>query len=151
MVDIPNLTAEASAVIRRPVAEVFIFADTEANEPLWMPYNQESQQVSGGPVHEGTKGQGKGRFLGRPIQATWAVTEHVPNARVAYTRNHGSFLMHGLWLFEETPDGTWVRMSYRFEGDWRPVLGRLSNRALLAVWGKQLQGALRNLKHLLEV
>ena len=148
--DMANMRAESCTVIRRPLEDVFEFADNPKNEHLWQPLTTQSEQVSEGPTQAGTKGRGSGRFLGKQVDATWEVTEYVPYEKVRFTIDADGLLFYVVWQFDRVDQGTGVRFAYDLVGDIPKVFGRLSKRVVLDIWGKQLQAELRNLKVLME-
>ncbi len=148
--DLANWRAQASAIIARPLEEVFEFADKPENEHLWQSTTTNVEQTSAGASEAGATGRGKGRMLGREMAVSWEVTEHIPNRKVAYTVDMQGHQVHYLWLFEPVPEGTWVRMIWHLEGGPQGMFGKLPDRMVAQVFVDQLQGELRTLKRLLE-
>jgi hypothetical protein len=56
---------EASAVIDRPVEEVFAFATNPENDSLWQTGGQDMGTSYDSPVEVGAKAQGESQYLGR--------------------------------------------------------------------------------------
>ena len=48
-------------------------------------------------------------MLGRELEASWEVTEHIPNRKVAFTVNVQGRHIYRLWLFDRVPEGMWMR------------------------------------------
>jgi hypothetical protein len=49
-------------------------------------------------------------MLGRELEASWEVTEHIPNRKVAFTVNVQGRHIYRLWLFDRVPEGMWMRI-----------------------------------------
>ncbi len=148
--DRANLVYQASAIIARPLEEVFAFADKPENEHLWQASTLEVEQTSAGASGVGATGHAKGRMLGNEGEATWEVTEHIPNRKVATTISWEGHHFYGVWLFDRVPEGTWVRMIYHMPDGPQGLLGKVPDRTVVRIFHIQLQGTLRNLKNLLE-
>ncbi len=147
--DLANWRFQASAIIARPVEEVFEFADKPENEHLWK-MGADVEQTSAGDSEAGATGRTTGRLLGREIKGSWEVTEHIPNRKVAFTVNVQGHDFYGLWLFDQVPEGTWMRtISYLPDGP-QAFFGKLSNRVVSRIIVNQQKGDLRTLKRLLE-
>ncbi len=148
--DRANWCAQASAIIARPLEEVFEFTDKPENEHLWQTATTDVEQTSAGGSEAGATGRGTGRMLGHEGEATWEVTEHIPNRKVAFTITNQGRDSYGLWLFDRVPEGTWVRMIRHMPGGPQGLMGKLSGRVVARILVDHLQGELRTLKRLLE-
>jgi hypothetical protein len=71
---------EVSTEIKRPLGEVFAYADDPTNLAEWNSIVEESK-ASETPVRKGTKITTRARFLGRRVDSIAEVTEHVPNQK----------------------------------------------------------------------
>ena len=148
--DLANWRVQASAIIARSVEEVFEFADKPENEHLWQSATTDVEQTSASGSESGATGRVTARMLGRELESSWEVTEHIPNRKVAFTINTGGRLTYGLWLFDRVPEGTWMRMIYHAPGGPQGRFGKLPDRVVARVFEDHLQGQLRTLKGLLE-
>ena len=148
--DRANWRAQASAIIARPLEEVFEFTDKPENEHLWQSATTDVEQTSAGASEAGATGRRTGRMLGHEGEATWEVTEHIQNCKVAFTINNQGHRSYGLWLFDRAPGGTWVRMIRHMPGGPQGLMGKLPDRVVARILVDQLQGELRTLKQLLE-
>ena len=148
--DRANWHFQASVIIARPLEDVFEFADKPENEHLWQSAAIDVEQTSGGDSEGGAAGQAKGRVLGREMDVSWEVTEHVPNRKVAFTINVNGRLIYRLWLFDQVPEGTWMRIDSHMPDGPQGLFGKLSDRVAAQVFIDRLKGDLRALKQLLE-
>jgi uncharacterized protein YndB with AHSA1/START domain len=136
---------EISVHVDRPVAEVFKYMDDPTKTPEWNSIVEESAP-SETPVKVGTRISSRARFLGRKVDSTFEVIEHVPNKRfVQKTDKPFSFKLSN--SFEAEGGGTKVVAA--FEGEpggffkvGEPILARIAK--------KQFQAQLDTAKELLE-
>lgn len=139
---------EESAVIERPVPEVFAFAADPKNDPLWASVVAEARQTSEGPLGVGTTFAQVLRLLGRRIEITFEVTEYEPNRRLQIGRFSGRLRSAvGRRTFEPAQRGT--RVTFAGEG----TSGMFLNLLEPLVNAAAKRGATRdlaNLKALLE-
>jgi hypothetical protein len=90
---------QESAVIEKPVEEVFAFAANPQNDPLWSPAVAEARQSSNGSLGIGTTFQQVLRLLGRRVEITFVVTGFEQNRMLEIGRfsgQGGSGLFHNL-------------------------------------------------------
>ncbi len=147
--DRANWRFQASEIIARPPDGVFDFGDTPENEHLWKS-GADVEQTSAGASEAGATGRATGRTLGREGEASWEITEHVPDRKVAYTVDVDGHRVDCLWLFNPVPEGIWVRMNWHLDGGPQGLFGKLSDRVVAQVLIDQFQGQLRTPKRLLE-
>ena len=136
---------EISTEIRRPVGEVFSYADDPRSWPEWNSMIEEATP-SETPVQVGTKITQRARFLGRRIDSVMEVTERVQNQKIVRKMDK-PFPATITGLFEADGGGTKVRVIMEGElgGFFKigePILARIVN--------KQFQAQLDTLKELLE-
>jgi uncharacterized protein YndB with AHSA1/START domain len=136
---------EVSTHINRPLAEVFKYMDDPTKLPEWNSIVEEATP-SETPVRVGTKVQMRARFLGRKIEATQEVTEHVPNMR-STIKSDRPFPAMFTNTYEAEGGGT--KVVAVFEGEpggffklGEPILARIGKR--------QFQAQLDTAKELLE-
>src|SRR5260370_38929043 len=73
---------EVAVEINRPIDEVFAYMTDLTKMPEWNSLVEEVRS-SETPVRRGTKISTRARFLGRKIESTLEVVEHVPNKTFA--------------------------------------------------------------------
>ena len=144
---------EASAVIARPIEDVFAFTANLEHEPIWIPGAIRSEYTSPGPVGVGTTGRSVGRGLGRTTKCTRTITRYEPNRLVTWETAAGGFRARQTWLFEPVPEGT--RVTSIVETPWgldglKARFGRLSTGLILRIRQRGHAINLNNLKRLLE-
>jgi hypothetical protein len=109
------MKVEESAVIERPVAEVFALAADPRNDPLWASVVAEARQTSEGPLGVGTTYAQVLRLLGRRLEITFEVTGYETDRRVEIGRFSGRLRSTvGRRTFEPAPGGT--RVTFAGEG-----------------------------------
>lgn len=81
------VVAKASAVIQKPVEDVFHFIGDEFfdNYPKWSPEVVELKPLSGGPLKVGSMARQVRVDHGHRSESTFAVTELQPNRRIAFS------------------------------------------------------------------
>jgi hypothetical protein len=142
------MKVEESAVIERPVAEVFALAADPTNDPLWASVVAEATQTSEGPLGVGTTFEQVLRLLGRRIEITFEVTEYEPNRRLHIGRFSGRLRSAvGRRTFEPAPAGT--RVTFRGEGTSGLFLNLLEPLVTAAA-RRAVRRDLANLKKVLE-
>ncbi len=144
---------ESSAVIARPIEDVFAFTVNLEHEPIWISGAIRSEYTSTGPVGVGTTGRSVGRGLGRNARCTRTITHYEPDRRVTWETVAGGFRARQTWLFEPVPEGT--RVTRIAEAPWgleglKALFGRLSASLILRIEQRQNESILNNLKRLLE-
>lgn len=106
---------EESAVIERPVADVFALAADPTNDPLWASAVAEARQTSEGPLRVGTTFEQVLRLLGRRLEIRFEVTEYEPNRTLHIGRFSGRLRSAvGQRTFEPASAGT--RVTFAAEG-----------------------------------
>ncbi len=101
-------------VIARPRAEVAAFACDPDNATRWYQNIVSVQWRTPPPLDVGTRLGFVARFLGRRLEYTYEVREHVPGARFVMSTEQGPFPMETTYEFDDTPSGT--RMVLRNRG-----------------------------------
>ncbi len=136
---------EVAVEINRPIDEVFAYLDDPTKTPEWNSIVEEARP-SETPVRRGTTISSRARFLGRKIESTFEVVEHVPNKKVVQ-RAEKPFPFTLTNVFEAAGEGT--RVTGAFEGEpggffklGEPILARIAK--------KQMQAQLDTAKELLE-
>jgi hypothetical protein len=142
------MKVEESAVIERPVADVFAFAADPKNDPLWASVVAEARQTSEGPLGVGATFEQVLRLLGRRLKITFQVTEYEPNGRLHIGRFSGRLRSAaGRRTFDPTPAGT--RVTFAGEGTSGLFLNLLEP-VVTAAARRAVKRDLANLKAVLE-
>lgn len=103
----------ASIVIQRTPTDVFsVLVDVTKNSQ-WASASIEGRQTSAGPVAVGSTAHEVTRFLGRRIETDSAVTEFIPDRRMAYVTQSGPFPFAG--SFDVEPEAGGSRVTATFE------------------------------------
>lgn len=139
------IRCEISIEIKRPVGEVFAYADDPRNWPEWNSIIEEVT-VSETPVRLGTKIKQRGRFLGRRLETVSEIAEQVQNQKTVWKMDK-PFRGTVTGLYEAAGGSTQVTVIYAGEpgGFFKvgePILARIVK--------KQFQAQLDTLKELLE-
>src|SRR5262245_14234581 len=74
-----------SAVVDRPIAEVFEFLAAGTNDPKFSPRVQEIRKTTDGPVGVGTVFESRVKDAGMKTSRTFEITEYVPSTRIRWT------------------------------------------------------------------
>jgi uncharacterized membrane protein len=142
------IKVEESAVIHRPVEEVFAFVSNFENHPKWENNFVAVKQTSAGPVGVGTTFLCTMKMPGQRVESQFIVTEFEPNRKIAFKADKPAQAKpEGSMLFEPASDGTKVTLLPR------PVMGgifKLLEPLMAGYIQKSNAEHLRNLKRVLE-
>jgi polyketide cyclase/dehydrase/lipid transport protein len=138
---------EGEIAIGRPVEEVFDFVADERHEPRYNQRMVRAEQISEGPIGEGTRFHTELRAMGRAMPMVVEFTGYERPARLASVTRSSMMETEGALTFEAVHGGTRMRWSWevRPRGAMRlmaPLVGVLGRRQEREVWG--------HLKRLLE-
>jgi uncharacterized protein YndB with AHSA1/START domain len=139
--------AEHSALIERPIEEVFAFVADQTNTPTWQAGLVEVRRTSDGPVGVGTTHAFVRVFMGRRMEADNEYVAYEPNERVAFKTTSGPVRLEASYLFEARPAGT--LLTSRIEMDASGLL-RIAEPLIAAGLKRDMKAAFRALKDLLE-
>jgi hypothetical protein len=104
-----NLTS--SALIYRPVKQVFDFISTPENDFQWQYGTLASDQISEGATRVGSFFRSIGHLMGRRVQGTFEVTEYEPNAKYGFKSLSGPLQSHTSYAFEIDKGCTKINIS----------------------------------------
>ncbi len=139
---------QESAVIEKPVEEVFAFAANPQNDPLWSSAVAEARQTSEGPLGLGTTFDQVLRLLGRRLEIAFEVTGFEPNTLLEIGRFSGRLRSAvGRRRFEAVPAGT--RVTFSGEGT-SGLFFNLLEPLVAAAAKRQARTGLASLKDVLE-
>jgi carbon monoxide dehydrogenase subunit G len=137
-------------VIERPPEDVFAFVTTPENDLQWVSTAVERAREGDGPIQVGSRIRAVDKFLGRRIDSTLEVTEHVPNSRSA-VRLEGPIKAVGTYELEPAGTGTRFRWTMDAEAGLGGLyLGRITDRLVTFFFRRSLRSDLRRLKSVLE-
>jgi hypothetical protein len=135
-------------VIARPRAEVAAFAADPDNATAWYVNIKAVEWRTPPPLEVGSQIAFVAEFLGRRIEYTYEVREHLPGERFVMSTADGPFPMETTYTWEDAGDGA-TRMTLRNRGEpsgFSKVGAPLAARAMRRANTKDL----RDLKALLE-
>jgi polyketide cyclase/dehydrase/lipid transport protein len=135
-------------VIARPRAEVAAFAADPDNATAWYVNIKAVEWRTSPPLEVGSQIAFVAEFLGRRIEYTYEVREHVPGERFVMRTADGPFPMETTYTWEDAGDGA-TRMTLRNRGEpagFSKVGAPLVSRAMRRANTKDL----RDLKAVLE-
>jgi carbon monoxide dehydrogenase subunit G len=141
---------EEEIVIDRPPEDVFAFVTTPENDAEWFSTAVERQRETEGPIDVGSRIRAVDKFLGRRIESTLEVTEHMPSTRSSI-RLEGPMAARGTYVLEQAGAGT--RFKWILDAD--PglgglYLGRISDPLVTFVFRRRIKSDLGRLKERLE-
>jgi hypothetical protein len=111
-----SVSVQVSAVIDRPVGEVFRFYAHEhvRNHPRWDP-DMQLEQISDGPIGVGTIIRRRNTHSGTPVEGTMEVVEFVPDRAMGVVIHDGPSETRGRVTFEaESQERTRLTISAEF-------------------------------------
>jgi uncharacterized membrane protein len=134
--------------IGRPRGEVAAFAADPDNVTAWYKNIRSVEWETPRPATVGSKLRFRAQFLGRSLDYTYEVREHVPGQRFVMSTAEGPFPMETTYEWQDA-DGGATRMTLRNRGEpsgFSSIAAPLMARAIR----KANEGDLRRLKALLE-
>jgi carbon monoxide dehydrogenase subunit G len=146
----PMPRVEEEIVIDRPPEDIFAFVTAPENDREWVSTAVERQRESEGPIEVGSRIRAVDKFLGRRIESTLEVTEHVPSTR-STIRLEGPITARGTYVLE--PAGTGTRFRWTLDADaglGGLYLGRITDPLVTFVFRRRVRSDLRRLKSTLE-
>jgi uncharacterized membrane protein len=140
---------EESIVIDRGRSEVFAFANDPANVPLYSSNLISFEQLTEGPVAEGTRNHGMVRVVGRTIEWTTEVTEFEQDRhfRSQSVESPVDFILD--IKYEDVDGGT--KVTWRQESEtYGGFFGKLADPLVSRMYSKDVRSNLEKLKELVE-
>ena len=124
---------EGEITISRPVEEVFDFVADERNEPRYNARMVRAEQISEGPIGEGTRFHTELRTMGRTMPMVAEFTAYERPSRLASATRSSMMETEGALTFEPVPEGTRMLWSWdvRPRGATRlmaPLVGAIGRR-----------------------
>lgn len=103
-------------VIERPIPAVEAFAIDPANVPRWYANIDTAEQLTPGPVRVGSRLAFRATFMGRRLEYTYEVVEHVPGERFVMRTAQGPFPMETTYTWSPAGEGA-TGMALRNRGE----------------------------------
>ena len=121
-------------VIARPREQVAAYAVDPDNATAWYRNIEAAEWRSEPPLRAGSRIAFRARFLGRTLEYTYEVREHVPGERFVMSTAQGPFPMETTYAWEDAPEGTEMTLRNRgepagFARVGAPVMARAMERA----------------------
>jgi hypothetical protein len=135
-------------VIDRPARAVSEYAADPSNAPAWYVNIESADWRTPPPLRAGTRVAFRARFLGRRLEYTYEIAEHVPGERLVMRTAQGPFPMETTYTWEPAGAGA-TRMTLRNRGEpagFSRLLAPLASGAIRRANSKDLA----RLKSLLE-
>jgi uncharacterized membrane protein len=110
------IDVESEIVIARPREEVAAYACDPDNARAWYRNIKTVDWRTPPPLAVGTRLGFVARFLGRTLEYTYEVREHVPGERFVMSTSEGPFPMETTYAFQDAPGGS-TRMTLRNRGE----------------------------------
>ncbi len=125
--------------IRAPLEKVFAYTTDFRNFVSWQDGVSEATQTPDGPTQADTTFTLTRTFLGRRMQAAGAVTQFVPNQKVAFATTSGPIQIKLVQAFESIPNGTRVTIHLEAEpGGFFKLAEAAMERQLTAAFESQV-------------
>ncbi|MDX6682351.1 MAG: hypothetical protein QOG94_2390 [Solirubrobacteraceae bacterium] len=127
--------------IARPRNEVAAFASDPDNATRWYENIVDVQWQTPGPLAIGSRLAFVARLLGRPLDYTYEVCEHVPGERFVMRTEEGPFAVETTYEWHDAGDGA-TRMTLRNRGEptgFSKVSAKLMARAMARANRKDLE------------
>ena len=140
------LKIESTAVINRPVEEVFAVLSNLENSPKWSSAFLEVTKTSEGPIGVGTAWRAVQKAFGQGLESEVEVTEYEPNRKWTQ-KGKSPFPVQIQATFESVDGGT--RVNLRLEGEPGGFF-KLAEPLVAMMAKRNIEGDLANLKDLME-
>jgi uncharacterized membrane protein len=134
--------------IARPREEVSAFAADPDNAPRWYSNIKRVEWKSERPLGVGSQIEFGAEFLGRQLDYTYEVKEHVPGERLVMATAEGPFPMRTTYIWSDAPGGG-TTMELRNEGE-PSGFKAIAAPVMKAAMRRENRKDLRRLKDLLE-
>jgi hypothetical protein len=153
------VVGKASAIIRKPVEDVFRFIgeDFFENYPKWSPEVKELKRLSDGPLGVGTTGRQVRVDCGRRSESDFKVLEFQPNRRAVFAGAGRAGEVSGSGAFKCTYDVNDARLStpctrvaFTFEIPELELFMRPFEKLIRVAIEEGAESTVRNIKSLIE-
>lgn len=143
-----SVDVTATTVIERPIHEVAAYAGDPSHAPEWYERISSAEWLTDPPVRLGSRVRFAAKFLGRPLDYVYEITEWTPGEQVAMRSVEGPFPMRTVYTWRPVGERV-THMTLRNHGDptgvarlLSPIVSRLMRRAM--------RGDLQRLRETLE-
>jgi len=109
------INLELSALIDRPVKDVFAFVSNPNNMSKWNSAVVSLQQITPGAVGVGTKFKSVGEMMGRHIEGEMQVIAYEPDSKCGFQMNAGPMQVNITLAFKTV--GTGTKLSLNAQGN----------------------------------
>jgi uncharacterized membrane protein len=134
--------------IDRPREEVAAFAADPANATAWYKNIKSVEWETTPPLVVGSRMRFRAQFLGRSLEYTYEVREHIPGRRFVMSTEQGPFPMETTYTWEDADAGA-TRMKLRNRGQ-PSGFAAITSAVMVRAMRKANEADLRHLKALLE-
>jgi len=141
------INLDFSALIDRPVKDVFAFVANPNNMSQWNSAVVSIEQITPGAVGPGTKFKTTGEMMGRRIEGEMQVITYEPDTKCAYQMNAGPMQVSLTLGFKTV--GTGTKLSLNAQGNPGGVF-KLAEGVMAGQIKKMMEGNLDTLKSVLE-
>jgi len=133
--------------VNRPREEVAAFAADPDNAPEWYANIKRVTWKTPRPLAVGSQIEFAAEFLGRKLEYTYEVKEHVPGERFVMATAQGPFPMETTYTWADAPGGTRMALQNRGEPSGFKAIGTPLMKAAMK---RENRKDLARLKRLLE-
>ena len=141
------INLDLSALIDKPVKDVFTFVANPNNMSKWNSAVVSIQQVTPGAVGVGTKFKNIGEALGRRIEGEMQVTAYEPDSKCGFQLQAGPMQMNLTISFKTV--GTGTKLSLNAQGNPAGIF-KLAEGVMAGQVKSMMEGNLARLKSVLE-
>ncbi|HEY1566285.1 MAG TPA: SRPBCC family protein [Solirubrobacteraceae bacterium] len=134
--------------IARPRADVAAYAADPDNATAWYENISRVDWLTQPPLAVGSRLAFVATFLGRRLEYTYEVREHVPGDRFVMSTSEGPFPMETTYSWEDAPGGTAMTLRNRGEpAGFAKVAAPMMSRAMARANRKDLEQLKEILQH----
>lgn len=141
------ITLDLSALVDRPLSDVFTFLSNPLNLPKWQSMVAGIEPVSPGAVGVGSKYKVSAEMLGRKIDGLMEITAFEPPTKFGFTNQAGPMQVTVTMTLK--PAGTGAKIALHAQGNPGGVF-KLAEGALAGQVKSQMEANLARLKAVLE-
>jgi carbon monoxide dehydrogenase subunit G len=102
---------EGTAVVARPIAEVFAFLADGENDPKFSPRVQEIRKLTDGPIGVGTRYASTVKDAGMTTKREFELTEFVVPTKIRWAERSKNAVTATVGGYDLTPDGEGTRVT----------------------------------------
>ena len=130
---------EGKIIINRPVDAVLDFVADERNEPRFNPQMRRVEQISPGPIGQGTRFRAETTSMGRSVEMVIEFTAYDRPGRLSSFTRMSAMDIRGTLTLDPVPQGTLMRWEWEMEprGALKlltPLIVRMGRRQEETIW-----------------